>query len=48
MFLDGKKFASDALSNFADIVATISISYNKTDEAQFRSHMLFFLGTRTY
>ncbi|MDA3864405.1 MAG: hypothetical protein PF689_11120 [Deltaproteobacteria bacterium] len=38
-----KKFASDARSNFADIVFTISRSYDKADEVKFRRQTMIFL-----
>ncbi|MGM0596118.1 MAG: hypothetical protein ACQES9_03685, partial [Myxococcota bacterium] len=44
----GKKFASDARDKFADIVATISRSYDKTDEVKFRHQTMisiFGMGT---
>jgi hypothetical protein len=43
-----KKFASDVPSNFADIVDTISRSYDKADEAKFRRQTItsiFGMGT---
>ncbi len=43
-----KKFASDERSNFADIVDTISRSYDKADEVKFRRQTItsiFGMGT---
>jgi hypothetical protein len=43
-----KKFASDARNNFADIVDTISRSYDKADEVKFRLQtMTSIFGTGT-
>jgi hypothetical protein len=45
----GKKFASDAPNNFADIATTISRSYDKATEVKFRRQTLtsiFGMGTK--